>query len=140
MKVRFLLDANVLAEPLRPAPNPSVLEHLARHEDEMGIAAITWHEMLFGCYRLPPSEKRRRIERYLFETVQRTLPILPYEETAARWHAQERARLTALGKTPPFADGQIAAVARVQEATLVTANRSDFAHFEGLALADWWAG
>ncbi len=37
-----------------------------------------------------------------------TLPILPYDERAAEWHGEERARLKRSGRIAPFADGQIA--------------------------------
>ena len=46
-------------------------------------------------------------------------------------------RLELLGKTPPYADGQIAAVAWGHDLTLVTANPKDFALFEGLNVVDW---
>jgi tRNA(fMet)-specific endonuclease VapC len=48
------------------------------------------------------------------------------------WHASERARLTAIRKTPSFADGQIAAIAAVNDLTLVTATISDYANFTDL--------
>lgn len=66
-----------------------------------------------------------------------TLPILPYDARAAALHAQERARLGALGRTPPFADGQIAAIAQTNQLILVTFNTAEFADFAGLALEDW---
>jgi tRNA(fMet)-specific endonuclease VapC len=65
------------------------------------------------------------------------MPILPYDADAAQWHARERARLATAGKIPPFADGQIAAIARVNGLTLVSANLSDYAHFDGLRVLDW---
>jgi tRNA(fMet)-specific endonuclease VapC len=65
------------------------------------------------------------------------LPILPYDEEAASWHARERARLARRGRPPSAADGQIAAIARVNELVLVTANSRDFRRFEGLSLEDW---
>lgn len=71
------------------------------------------------------------------DTVGATMEILAYTATAAEWHARERARLAALGRTPPFIDGQIAAVARVNRLILVTRNVSDFHGFEGLAIEDW---
>ena len=65
------------------------------------------------------------------------MPVLPYEARAAEWHAAERARLMAAGKTPAFADGQIAAVAITNGLILVTGNRPDFADFADLQTMDW---
>jgi tRNA(fMet)-specific endonuclease VapC len=86
---------------------------------------------------LPPSEKRRAIDAYLEEVVRRALPILPYDEEAAAWHARERARLERRGRLPAAADGQIAAIAHVNELILVTANVRDFRRFSGLRVEDW---
>ena len=72
------------------------------------------------------------------ETTRRDLVILPYDEAAADWHADERARLSAIGLTPPFADGQIAAVAAVNGLVLVTRNVADFQHFQGLTIENWY--
>jgi tRNA(fMet)-specific endonuclease VapC len=137
VSLRFLLDSNAISEPLKPSPNPGVLRRIAEHESAVGIAAVVWHELLFGWERLPPSRKKNAIGSYLFQVVRSTIPIVPYDEAAAGWHAEQRARLVAQGKTPPFADGQIAAVARVNGLTLVTANRSHFELFEGLEFDDW---
>ena len=137
MTARFLLDTNVVSEPLRPRPNPQILRHLQSHQNEIAIAALTWHELWFGCRRLPASARRTAIEVYLNEIVAVTLPILPYDDRAAEWHAAERARLVAAGKTPGFADGQIAAVATANDLALVTLNLADYGDFATLSLADW---
>lgn len=139
MSLRYLLDTNAVSEPLRPTPNPGILRQLRDHQGEIGIPAPVWHELLFGCRRLLPSRKREAIEAYLFQTVQRSFPILPYDETAAEWHASERAHLSTIGKTPPYIDGQIAAVAKVNGLVLVTANRPDFNVFTALDVEDWRA-
>jgi tRNA(fMet)-specific endonuclease VapC len=77
------------------------------------------------------------IERYLEEVVLASFPILGYGRTAAEWHAAERARLEAAGKTPPFIDGQIAAIASVNDLVLVTANTADFRGFKKLRVQSW---
>lgn len=133
----FLLDTNVLSEPLRPQPDPGVLAKLDKHQSEIVTASVVWHEMLFGADRLPESARRTAIERYLFDVVRATLPILDYDDRAAAWHAVERARLVGIGPTPSFVDGQIAAIARVNSCTLVTANVGDFEGFENLVVVDW---
>jgi tRNA(fMet)-specific endonuclease VapC len=64
-------------------------------------------------------------------------PILPYDEAAATWHGEERARLEALGTPAPFVDGQIAAIAHVHGLVLVTTNDKDFTRFKVLTIENW---
>lgn len=78
---------------LRPAPNQQVLERLKQHGDAIALAAIVWHELLFGAYHLAPSARRSAIEGYLNQVIAPTIPILSYDNRAAQWHAAERARL-----------------------------------------------
>jgi tRNA(fMet)-specific endonuclease VapC len=87
--------------------------------------------------RLPLSRRRQVIQQYLDEVVLIAMPILDYDRAAAEWHASERARLAARGETPPFVDGQIAAVAAIHELILVTLNESDFRRFEGVRIVSW---
>ncbi len=134
---RFLLDTNVLSETVKTAPNKSVLEMLEKHRLEIVTAAPVWHELQYGYYRLPLSRKRDLIETFLEDVVRQNMEILPYDNRAALWHAKERARLTSRGKTPSFTDGQIAAVAAVNQLTLVTRNVTDFEIFSDLAITDW---
>jgi tRNA(fMet)-specific endonuclease VapC len=137
VSLRFLLDTNILSEPAKPRPNPGVMERLRRHRDEVATAAPVWHELLYGCERLPASARRQTLERYLEEVLAPSLAVLPYDAAAAAWHAAERARLEALGRTHPFVDGQIAAVARTRGLVLITRNRADYAEFPGLVVEDW---
>lgn len=134
---RYLLDTNIISEPLRPTPNPKILERLRENQDQLAIASIVWHELLFGCYRLPDSGRRSAIEEYLQRVVATSIEILPYDGHAARWHASERARLALAGRTPPFADGQIAAVARTNDLILITLNLMEYDGFRDLRVEDW---
>ncbi len=137
--LRYLLDTNVLSEPLRLRPNASVLEKLATFDGQLCTAAPVWNELRFGCARLPSGPKRRALEDYLDEVVRPFLPILSYDAAAAAWHAEERARLASVGKPPPFVDGMIAAIARTQDVILVTHNVADVAGFDGVVVEDWHA-
>ena len=110
-----------------------------RHFRELiATATVVWHELLYGCYRLPHSARRHAIELYLRESVRRSVPLLNYTAEAADWHASERARLELLGQDTPFVDGQIAAVAKVNGLVLVTNNVRDFKHFQGLKIENWF--
>ncbi len=135
--MKYLLDTNVLSESVKTSPKKSVLAKLERHQHEITTASVVWHELLYGCYRLPKSKKRSFIERFLEELVYRNIPILTYDEQAAKWHASIRTLLISRGQTPPFADGQIAAIAKVNDLILVTNNTADFAYFEQLHLENW---
>jgi tRNA(fMet)-specific endonuclease VapC len=132
---RYLIDTNILSEPLRPQPNLAVVAQIERYTDEIAIAATTWSEIRFGCERLPPSKRRNEIEIYL-QDVELTFPILPYDAVAAEWHASERVRLQ--HQPPAFQDGQIAAVAAVNQLILVTNNVRDFVNFQGFAIENWF--
>ncbi len=135
MLPRYLLDTNTISDPSKAVPNLGISRRLKEHDGEMALAAPVWHELRFGLERLPPSKKRQKIEDYL-RTV-RLLPVLPYDEAAADWHARERARLMALGKSPSHADSQIAAVAAVHRLIVVTSNVKDFSIFQGIEIEDW---
>jgi tRNA(fMet)-specific endonuclease VapC len=135
--VKYLLDTNVLSEPLRPQPNDGIIEALASHSADLATASVVWHELRFGCARLADSKRRRAVEDYLRDVVQPSVPILGYDAMAAQWHAAERARLQKAGKVPPFVDGQIAAIAAVHGLTLVTRNLKDFRRYRGLSAVDW---
>ena len=139
MTLRYLADTNVLSEPTKRVPNPAVEERLRARMPEIATATPVWNELLYGLYLLPVSERRREIARYLFETLAPTLQMLDYDRRAAEWHAAERARLSLIGLTPPFVDGQIASVAFTNDLVLVTTNVSDFANFRGIQMEDWSA-
>ena len=137
MRAKYLLDSNTLSEPVKPLPNPGVVERILAHQSEIATAAPAWQEMVYGCFRLPQSRRRANLERYLFQYLAPELMIFPYEQSAADWHASERARLSNIGLTPPFADGRIAAVAYVNGPVPTTANTADFLNFRGLRVEDW---
>jgi tRNA(fMet)-specific endonuclease VapC len=137
--MRFLLDTNVLSEPVRGRPDAAILDRLETYAGQIATAAPVWHELWFGCLRLPDSRRRDFLTDYL-RVIYVELPILAYDARAAEWHARERARLSALGNTPPFVDGQIAAIAAVNQLTLVSRNVRDFTIFNELRVEDWRTG
>jgi tRNA(fMet)-specific endonuclease VapC len=110
LTLRYLLDTNVISEATRPIPNPNIVQKLTEHQRETATAAVVFHELLYGCLRLIESQKRQFLLEYISQ-IPLKMPILNYDPQAAQWHAEERARLSKVGKTPAFADGQIASIA-----------------------------
>lgn len=137
MTLRYLLDTSVVSVPISKRPNPRVLQRLDVDGAECAIAAPVWHELTYGCRRLSRGKRRTALEVYLRDVVRPSFPILPYDEAAAEWHGEERARLESVGRPAPFVDGQIAAIAHVHGLVLVTGNQQDFERFNGLTLENW---
>ncbi len=138
MALIYLIDTNTISELERLPPEPSVNAQLRLHWDQIALAAVSWHELLYGYYRLPDSKRKQRVEYFIKRAVEPTIPILPYTADAAEWFAFERARLSRIGRPPSYPDGQIAAVAFTNNLTLVTRNTKDFAHFTELRLENWF--
>jgi len=113
------------------------MKKMLEHEGELATCSVVWHELLFGVARLPAGRRKAALRAYLEEVVGKTLPILPYDEVAAAWHAAARARLTAAGKTPGFVDGQIASVSAVNGLVLVTRDVRHFSLFGGIRMERW---
>lgn len=137
MTLRYLLDTSIVSSPVTKTPHPQIVKRLEAHGHESAIAAPVWHELTYGCRRLPKGKRRDAIESYLHDVVRASFPILPYDEAAATWHGHERARLESLGKPAPFTDGQIAAIAHANGLVLVTVNVKDFARFRDLDVTNW---
>ena len=137
MTIRYLLDTSIVSSPISKAPNPEIVKHLESDGHECAIAAPVWHELTYGCHRLPRGKRRSALETYLQDVVLMSFPVLAYDELAAHWHGHERARREGLGQPAPFIDGQIAAIAAVNDLVLVTVNVKDFAKFKGIAIENW---
>ena len=138
-RLSYLLDSNILSEPSRPRPDHQVRSRLEAHRHEVCTAAPILHEMHYGLARMPEGARKQHLIRYLNQVLHRPLTILPYDREAALWHAGERARLASRGRTPPFVDGQIAAIAKVNDLILVTRNTGDFVQFVDLKVQSWFS-
>jgi predicted nucleic acid-binding protein len=123
--VTFLVDANVLSEATKPEPDSRVLEWLVRHEREIAVDPIILGEIRFGILLLPMGKRRKRLERWFEDGVER-IHCLPWEAaTGLRW-ARLLAELRARGHSMPIKDSLIAATALVHGIPVVTLNRRDF--------------
>lgn len=135
--LRFLLDANVLSELTRLRSDARVLARFKRYREQVCTAAPVFHELRFGVAAMADGARKTSLASFIDGLFTSGLEVLPYDVRAAVWHADERARLQKIGKPRPFVDGQIAAIAAVNELVLVTRNVSDFDLFQDLRVKDW---
>ena len=136
----YLLDTNVISEVVRPRPSASVLAWMEiQRPAELFLAAQTLGELTRGARKLPDEDRRARLERWIEVDLARQFDgrLLPFDTAAARIWGRLMGDGDRVGRTPPAADAQIAAVALSSRLTLVTRNTKDFERFD-LALIDPW--
>lgn len=137
MTLLYLLDTNIISDATREFPNLNVEHRLTRLQANCALAAPTVEELIFGISRLPGGARKSKLLQWL-EGVLDRFPVLSYDEKCARWLGQQRARLSAKGKTAPRTDGEIAAVASANGLILVTRNSRDFQFYSELAVENWF--
>lgn len=123
--MKYLVDASVLSEPTKTAPDARVIAWLREHQEELAVDPLILGELRFGILLLPKSTKRRRLEAWFDAGVAR-LFCLPWDAASGLRWAELVAHLRRTGKAIPVKDSLIAATALVHGLTVVTRNRTDF--------------
>ncbi|HEY3642953.1 MAG TPA: type II toxin-antitoxin system VapC family toxin [Xanthobacteraceae bacterium] len=121
----YLVDANVLSEPTKPAPISKVIDWLSDNERNLVVDSIILGELCIGVLALAPGRKRNQLEQWFGALVQ-TIECLPWDATISRRWAKLVVDLKQKGKTMPLLDGMIAATALQHDLTIATRNTRDF--------------
>ena len=141
-RTAWILDANVVSEMMRPAPEPRVARFLDRIATEgLGLSAVTVWEVLNGIGRLDPGRRRDDLtERFqgilddLFEA-----RIFDWTAADARTCAlileTKRRRRELLDDHLP--DARIAGTAVRHGLGIVTRNERDFRHTGAETVNPW---
>ena len=135
-----VLDTNVISEPMRDNPHPAVLAWLdSQLTSSLFVTAITEAEILTGIAILPAGKRRTSLmeaARHTFSVLYAGR-ILPFDSKAANIYASIFASRRSAGQPISQADCQIAAIARSQEAIVVTRDVVDF-EGTGVKIIDPW--
>ena len=126
----IVLDTNVVSELMKSPRSEAVVAWIStqRQVDDLSVTTITVAEVLYGIELLPNGKRRDGLERQAAAMFAHDFAgrILPFDDRAARIFAVVAAGRRKLGRPIEFFDAQIAAIARVHEATLATRNTGDF--------------
>lgn len=140
----ILVDTNVVSEPLRPAPSPTVIAWLDANFEICAVSAITILELSIGVGMLAPGRRRERLQTALSLALGRFgSRVVSFDENAAR----SAAGLFGLAKSVgsplyqthlKLADLQIAGIAAAHGYSLATRDVGDFRGL-GIDLIDPWS-
>ncbi len=131
--MRYLLDTTTCIDVIREKPKAVVARLCGLPADVVGISAITLSELELGVSQsTDPERNRRALTKFLS-----SLPVLPYDATAARHYGAVRADLEARGLPIGSLDMLIAAHALSLGLTVVTSNEREFRRVPGLLVENW---
>lgn len=123
--MRYLVDANVLSEPTKAAPEPRVIDWLSNHESDLVVDSIILGELCIGVQALSSGRKRTRLEQW-FEALAEAIECLPWDVAVSTRWARLVVDLKHRGDPVPLLDGMIAATALTHGLTVATRNILDF--------------
>jgi predicted nucleic acid-binding protein len=136
----ILLDANVLSELMKAAPDAGVVAWVDEQPTRtLFISAITRAEIEWGIALLPEGQRKQAIEaaaKTMFEAFADRL--LVFGEMAAIQYGQLVAQRTRHGRPIAVEDAQIAATALAHRLRLATRNVPDFTDIPDLPLINPW--
>src|SRR5262245_24451120 len=110
----FLLDTCVISELIRPAPERKVIAWISGvHEHELHLSVLTLGEIEKGIAKLPGSQKRKRLTRWLEEDLLRRFDgrILDVSVAVAFSWGRMSGEALRKGRAVPVIDALIAATA-----------------------------
>ncbi len=139
--MRFLLDTNVLSEPMRPNPDPRVVAWLrAQPALDFAISVLSLGEIQRGVTMMAPRPGKASLERWISTELPRQFSgrVLAVDEPVAREWGRLSAEGRRRGRDLPAIDGLILATAAVHGLILVTRNVADCAD-RGVPVLDPWS-
>lgn len=128
-----MLDSDICIALQRRASRPLTERLLALRSGEAVLSIVAYGELRVGVEK---SSARDRALQALHLVTSAFPVVLPSEKTAEDY-AEIRARLERQGETIGSNDLWIAAHARSEQLTLITANEREFRRVPGLAVENW---
>lgn len=128
--MRFLLDTCVISDVAKHGSYPALESWMeSQRREDLAIGTVTLGELRYGVECLPLGQKRSRLLAWLEGPLlaQFSGRILALDRLAADAWGTLRAAGATMGRHLPVVDGQLLAIAQVNNLTFVTRNESDVA-------------
>jgi len=138
--MNFLLDTNVIAEWVKPRPEPRVVSWLADiDEDRVFLSVVSLAEIRHGVESMQAGRRRERLATWLIDELPARFDgrILRVDEQIAHGWGVVMARSKKAGTTISTMDAFFASTAQAHGLTLVTRDVRDF-KAAGIELFDPW--
>lgn len=138
----IILDTNVVSEPLKPEPDPAVLDWLDGQEPQtLYLTTINVAELLAGIETMPAGRRRTQLSHALASRIMPLFEgrVLVFDRQATEVLARINASAQAAGNPISFADCAIAAIAAAHGFMVATRNVRDFKG-TGVEILNPWTG
>lgn len=129
----MILDTNIISEMMKANPAINLIKWLDEQEVmQLFITTITIAEITYGLHVLPKGNRRSILENAFNNAVMEAFKhrILSFDVHAAYHYGKLMSQRKTLGRPLSLPDGQIASIAGVHDAVIVTRNTRDFINCE----------
>jgi hypothetical protein len=122
----WLLDADVLSQPVKTHGNRAVIEWLGREQNQCYTSSIVIAQIAYWV-RTKEGRTRSRLQQWLRRSIDELEGrILSFNVATAHVWADQIFTLAKAGRPMPVEDSYIAATARRHDLTIVTGNERHF--------------
>jgi toxin FitB len=124
--VSWLLDADVLCQPVKKHGDSHVIAWLENHKDDCYTSSIVIAQLALWV-RTKRGKQRVTLQAWLTRLIDAMYGrILSFNVSVAHVWAEQQQQLLSLGQPMPIEDSYIAAIARRHNLTVATGNAKDF--------------
>ena len=129
----IILDTNIISEMMKKSPNLNVISWMDKQDaTQLYITSVSIAEIAYGINVLPEGNRRPLLEDSFYKALEAAFKhrVLSFDEAAAHLYGKMMGHRKLLGRPLSMPDGQIAAIALMNNFSIATRNIKDFVDCE----------